>query len=85
MHRSSVEEVSDSVFGLAETVAVKGIVRPAALFSAAYDSGFTQNLHMMRERGLADIELFEQNAGAQLPAGKPVKDLQPVCVTQRFK
>lgn len=85
MHRSSVEEVSDNVFGLAETVAVKGIVRPAALFSAAYDSGFTQNLHMMRERGLADIELFEQNAGAQLPAGEPFQYTKAVRICQRFK
>lgn len=60
----------------------KEIVGPLPVLPAVYDSAVTQNLHVMRQRGLSDVHFLQYDTGTFLPAPQEIQYLQPVFIAK---
>ena len=60
-------------------------MRPFAFLPAAYDTGITQDFHVVGQPGLRKIHWLLQDAGAFLAAAQLLQNGKPLGVTQRLK
>ena len=67
---------------MAAALAVDGIIHPYAYALTAHKPGLTQDLHMVRQRGLTDPQSLQQAAGTLLTLAQLLKDLYTVLVGQ---
>ena len=60
-------------------------VGPLALYTARHDAGITQNFHVIGQCRLADVQVFQQDAGAFFSAAEHLQDLQAAHIAERFE
>lgn len=58
---------------------------PLTLFSAVDNTGIAQDLHVMRKRGLRNMQIIQQHTGTFFTAAKKFQYPQTVFVTKCLK
>jgi hypothetical protein len=57
---------------------------PLCFFPGGDQAAFPEYLHMVRQRRLTDLQLFQQVTAALFALGQHLHDLQPVGIRQGF-
>ena len=68
-----------------QLVHIQGIQDPLPLSAALYDIHVHQHLHIVGQGGLADMKMFQQDAGAHFALGQQIKDFYPFGIGQGFE
>lgn len=71
--------------GMCRAVGADGVMRPLALLTCVDDARLDQDLHVMREVGLADLDVLEQVACALLARAQAFEHLEAVLVAERLE
>lgn len=58
-------------------------MHPLAVFARADEAAVAENFHVVRQRGLCNVELLQEIAGAQFPAGKHLCDAHAIRIAER--
>ena len=62
--------------------AVEGIIDPLPFLAACDQLGIAEDLHVVGQRRLGQVQVFQEHAGTAFPLPQERQDAQPLFITQ---
>ena len=79
------ENAAQNVLQALNRFCIKGVIDVLPLAAVVHKTCVHQQLHVMRQRGLRDVECLKYPAGAKLSTGQHINDSQALWVGYRFQ